>query len=205
MELSELIEQVENVYLVWGYHLVFLSSFIETTPFGWIIPGGTMVALGGFFAYSGEISLVGIIVSGWLGMFFVFLLAYYIGRKTGPKLAKILRQEKRAARAKVLLEKHGPTMLSTSLLANLTRFWISYVAGSQKYSPVKFIFYSAAASLTWSSLLSVVGYLAGSERGTLEKMLTRLGIFSWVLLMFALVIIYWQNKKEFKETQNNLK
>ena len=64
MQTLELIEKIEQLYLSWGYPILFLSSFIETTPFGWTIPGGTMIAVGGFFAYGGKISLIGVVVTG---------------------------------------------------------------------------------------------------------------------------------------------
>ena len=132
-------------------------------------------------------------------MYLVFLLAYFLGNKTGEKLAHILHQERGAQRAKQLLENYGPIILTTSLLANLTRFWVAYIAGSQRYNRTKFVFYSGVASLTWSSLLSIIGYLAGSKRGTIEKGLTQLGIFSWILLVAAIAIIYWLNKKEYEQ------
>jgi membrane protein DedA with SNARE-associated domain len=196
MELTLLINKLETLYMNWGYLLIFVGSFVETTPLGWTIPGGTMVAAGGFFAYSGSVSLVGVVMSGWLGILLVFLLSYYIGLRTGPGLARKFNQENKVKRAKVLLEKYGPTILTTSLLANLTRFWIAYVAGLQKYNPLKFIFYSALASLAWSSLLTTIGYLAGSSRDKLENGIAQLGIFSWLLLLIAGGFIYWLNKKE---------
>ena len=126
MELSQLINKIELIYGSWGYLLVFLSSFIETTPMGWAIPGGTIVAIGGFFSYGNNPSfLVGTLIFGALGMLLTFLLAYYAGLKTGLYFIKKFHQEKNAKRAELLLKHHGPTILTTSLLANLTRFWVS--------------------------------------------------------------------------------
>lgn len=199
MEVKEIITLIEGFYQTYGYAILFLGSFIETSPMGWTIPGGLIVALGGFFAYGEEISLYLTIVSAWLGMWATFLTAYFLGARTGGGLIKRFKQEKNARRAKRLLENHGPSILTTSLMANLTRFWVAYVAGSQKFNFIKFLFYSAAASLTWTGFLVAVGYLAGAERGNIEAGLTRLGILSWGLLLLALFFIYWHTRQEYED------
>jgi len=198
MDLVKLISVLENVFAKHGYAIVFLASFAEITPFGWAIPGGTILAIAGFFAYGAGISLLAVLIFGWFGAWLVFLLAYYLGSKTGYLLVRQFKQEKNARRAKALLKEHGGVILTTSMLASLTRFWVAYVAGTQRYNFLKFLFYSAAASLTWSSLMIVIGYFAGSERGKLETGIARLGILGWAIFLIALGVIYWKTKKDFK-------
>ena|SRR3990172_44616 len=199
METLDLINNIEKIYLNWGNIIIFISSLVETSPIGFTIPGGFVVALGGFFSYGNKLNLAGVILSGTLGMLTTFLAAYFLGRKTGFQLAKKFHQQKYFELAKRLLENHGPTILTTSLLASLTRFWIAYVAGSQSYNIFKFIFYASVSSLTWNSLLVTVGYLAGSEREELESGVAKLGILSWGILLLTLGIIYIKTRKEFLE------
>jgi membrane-associated protein len=199
MQTIELINQIENFYATYGYPLVFLFSLAEITPFGFAIPGGTVLIVGGFFAYEGKVNLFGIITSGWLGTWTTFLMAYFLGYKTGYWLVKKLKQQKNAKRAKRLLDNHGAVILTTSMLANLTRFWVAYMAGQQKHKFSKFLLYSGAASLTWSSLMTVAGYLAGSGRQNLERVIARLGVAAWVFVIFVFFIVYVLAKKEFKQ------
>jgi len=199
MEAFDLISKIENLYLSWGYPLVFISSFIETTPMGWAIPGGTILLIGGFFSYSREVSLYIIILAGWFGQWLTFLIAYYIGLRSGMFLVKKLNQQRNAKKAKILLDKHGGTILTASMMANLTRFWVAYIAGTQKYNVVKFLFYSGVASLGWTSLMVMIGYIAGIQRARFESSLAGLGIIAWALLFIALLVIYWKTKKEFRE------
>lgn len=199
MEAKEIITLLEGFYKNYGYLILFLGSFIETSPLGWTIPGGLIVAAGGFFAYGGGISLYLTIIAAWLGMWATFVIAYFLGSKTGGGLIKRFKQEKNAQRAKRLLENHGPSILTTSLMANLTRFWVAYVAGSQKFNFLRFLFYSAAASLTWTGFLVAVGYLAGAERGNIEAGLTKLGILSWGLFLLALFFIYWHSRQGYED------
>lgn len=198
MDTLKLISEVERLFSQYGYILVFTSSFIEITPFGFTIPGGAILAVGGYFAYGTQVNLFFILLFSWLGAWITFLLAYFLGFYTGPFLVKKLKQEKNQKKAKILLQNHGPVILTTSMLANLTRFWVAYVAGEQKYNFPSFLFYSAIASLTWSSLMVIIGYLAGSERGNIEKIITSLGILSWFILIGVIFCIYFIIKKEFK-------
>jgi membrane-associated protein len=199
MDNLALITKIESLYATYGYRLVFLASFIEITPFGFAIPGGGILAIGGFFAYSSGVSLYLILLSSWFGAWLTFLVSYFLGLKTGRLLVKKLHQEKNEKRAEILLKNHGPVILTTSMLANLTRFWVAYVAGEQKYPFPKFFFYSATASLTWSSLMVMAGFLAGVERKNIEHWITRMGIFSWVILGLLFLIIYRVSRKEFSE------
>ena len=201
MDILVLMKKLEIFYMLYGYTIVFLSSFIEISPAGWTIPGGVLLALGGFYAYSGKLSLFGILLFSWLGAWSTFILAYLLGNSTGYFFVKKLRQEKNAEKAKILLEKHGGTILTTSMMANLTRFWVAYIAGVEGYNFLKFFFYSAAASLTWSSLMVVVGYLAGSERVRLEEALAKLGILSWLFFFVVVVFLYLRAREGFRSVK----
>ncbi len=197
MDISVLINTFESLYNSFGYPIVFFSSLIETTPVGWLVPGGLLTALGGFFAYENDqLSLVGVLLAGWLGMLTTLLGGYYLGIKTGSGLEKRFKQERNVKKARALLQKNGAVILTTSMIANLTRFWISYVAGTTNYSKKHFIFYAAIASLTWISLLVVVGYIAGSSREKFESGLASIGIFAWILVITTGGIIFLKLRQE---------
>jgi membrane protein DedA with SNARE-associated domain len=199
METANLIALIEVLYLSWGYLIVFLATLIETSPLGFTIPGGLIIALGGFYSFGNPKSLVVVVIAGSLGMLSTFWSSYFLGKKTGYRIALYLHQEKNVNRAKILLEKHGPVILTTSLLASITRFWVAYVAGIQKYNFALFSFYALVASLSWNSLFVMIGYLAGSERQNLEKGLAQLGILAWGIVIIAVLIIYLLAKKEFPQ------
>ena len=195
----ELIKEIEQIYFSWGYLIIFLGSFIETTPMGWIVPGGLILVGGGFYAYGGGLSLYMVLLAGWLGAWFTLIAAYILGNKSGAYFIKRLKQEKNAEKAKLLFSRHGPVILTTSLMANLTRFWVAYISGAQRYNFLKFLFYSAAASLAWTSLWVVVGDLAGIERENLEKGIAGLGALAWVFAFVATGVIFLKIRKEFKK------
>lgn len=198
MDLVYYIETLGTVFHTHGYWIIFLGSLIESTPLGWVIPGGVILALGGFYSYSESLSLVVTLVSGFLGMFVSFIIAYFFGKKSGNYLIKKFHQEDYADKAKHLLTKHGPKILTTSMLANITRFWMAYIAGARDYNFYKFTFYASIASLTWVSLVVTAGFLAGSQKGNLEFYLAKIGVVGFILFLIALGTVIYFIKKEFK-------
>lgn len=204
MDFSVLLKQIELLFVHFGYFFIFLGTLIETSPFGWLIPGGILVALGGFYAFDGTLSLVLVLLFAFCGTILTLLLGYLIGKKTGMRLAKFLHQEKNARRAKILLEKHGAVILTTSLLTPATRFWVAYIAGAQKYNVIKFIMYASIASLTYVSLIVSAGYIAGTGKNSLEQNLAQIGAIFWFVLLIVGGFLYWKLKDEFKEAQDEL-
>ena len=203
MDATILIQKLEVLYHLYGYLIIFISSLLEISPFGWIVPGGTFLSLGGFFAYGENISLTLTIFSGWAGAWITLVASYSFGRTTGDYLIKKFKQKKIADKAKLLLLRHGGTILTTSMLSNLTRFWVAYVAGAERYPFLNFLFYSGVASLAWSSLFIAVGYLVGSGRAKLETTFARLGVLSWLLIILAVFVLYSAIKKEFYRSRGH--
>jgi membrane protein DedA with SNARE-associated domain len=205
MDFILLIDRLEAVYKDFGYFLIFSVNIIESSPLGWLVPGGFIQAGGGFFAYDKTLSLFLVIISGFLGTWITPCTAYILGQKTGIKIAKKLRQEKRVERAKRIINKHGKIILTTTLLSNTTKFWISYAAGMQNYNIKKFLFYSGITSLMWASLWTTAGYLAGGERVSIEKMVARLQFVAWAILFLAIISIYISIKKDYQEFEDGEK
>lgn len=197
MDISSIIPLVEKFYLRYGLPTIFVSSFIEITPFGWTVPGGAMLAIGGFFSYQKPLYLFGVVIFGWFGAWLSLVFAYYFGATLGTKLIVKLNQKDRADKAEKLLEIHGASILVTSMLANLTRFWIAFIAGIKGFHFTKFVFYSGVTSFVWTIIVVTVGYLVGAGRGTLETGLAKIGVLAWLLLLFALFVVFKKSKNGF--------
>ncbi len=205
MEISELVKTLEYFFEHFGYLAIFAGSMIEMSPLGWLVPGGTVLAVAGFFANGKEITnLILTLLFGTIGAWLAFLLSYLLGKKSGMWLVAKLRQKKNAAFAKRLLENHGAVILTTSMMANMTRFWVAYIAGVEDYVSSKFLLYSLIASFGWTTLMVFAGYLAGYERGNLEHAIGSIGIVGWVILGVALFIIQRSIKHEYKHYKEDL-
>lgn len=199
MDVNNLINTVEPLFLTNAYLISFFASFIEISPMGWIIPGAYILATGGFFSFTNDSTLLGIITFASLGSWAIFVIAYFLGFKTGLYLVKKLKQEKNAQKAKFLLERHGGRILTASLMSPPIRFWVAYIAGSQRYNFSKFIIYSGLASFGWSTMWVMIGYFAGSQRQSIQQNLAKFGILGWVFVIAPIFIIGWAIRKDYKE------
>ena len=205
MDLLKNLDLIRILFEEWGILIIFLGSLVEITPFGWAVPGGVILAIAGFLSNNNQnLPLIPIIVSGTLGAWFALVMAYLFGKKSGMWLVKKLHQENNAKFAKSLLQKNGGVILTTSMLANLTKFWISYVAGVENYGFLKFNFYAFLASLSWISLMTLLGFFAGYEKENLINITKGIGILSWILLFVSLYIIIKTIKKEYKHFKKDL-
>lgn len=199
MDLLSLLDEIALLFEKFGYPIIFFASLIEITPLGWAVPGGAILLVAGYLSNGNQnIPLVPIIIWGTLGTWLAFVLAYLLGSKTGMWLVNKLHQQKNANFAKKVLKNNGPAILTTSMMANLTRFWISYIAGVEKYNLIKFNLYAFFASLSWVSMIVFLGYFTGYEKENLRKITSSVGVLAWIFLGVAIFIIYKSIKKEYK-------
>lgn len=205
MDIQNLLTPISLLFEKFGYPIIFFGSLIEITPLGWAVPGGVILAIAGYLANGNpNMPLIPIIIYGTLGAWLAFILAYVLGRKTGMWLVKKLHQEKNAAFAKNLLKRNGGVILTTSMMANLTRFWVSYIAGVEKYSFLRFNVYAFISSLSWVSIMTILGFLAGYEKENLKTITSSIGILAWVLLIVAIFVIYRSIKHEYQHFKKDL-
>lgn len=199
MEVEALINSFAGYFDKHGYITVFFASFLELTPLGWIVPGGAALVIAGFFANGYETSkLINLIIFGTLGSWFAFLFSYALGKSTGMWLVSKLKQQRNAAFAKRLLAKNGAVILTTSMMANMTRFWVAYIAGVDHYSLPRFLKYSFFASAGWTSLMIFIGYFAGYEKSNLQNAIRSVGVIGWIILGVAIYVLQNSIRHEYK-------
>ncbi len=204
MDLLQILDTLASLFEHWGYPIIFFGSLIEITPLGWTVPGGAILLLAGYLSNGSQLlHLAPIIIWGTFGAWIALIIAYLLGVRSGNWLIKKLHQEKNAEMAKRMLKNNGAVVLTTSMMANLTRFWISYIAGVEKYNFVKFNIFAYVASLTWVTLMVMLGYFAGFEKENLRKIASSAGMLSWVFLLIAAIVIIFAIKHERKHFKDN--
>ena len=79
------------------------------------------------------------------------------------------------------------------------------IAGVEKVRFIKFLVYSAVASLLWNILIPILGYVAGSERKNIELLARGIGFLGWIFIVASLGIILLVVKKELKNAKDQRK
>jgi membrane protein DedA with SNARE-associated domain len=190
----EVFVQLQDLYGSSGYLIVFIAGILEASPVSWIIPFSFLIVMAGFIAASGDLDIVFVILLGVLGQWLSLGFAYYLGERKAAHLIQILKQEEYARKAGKVLRANKVSLLMTSLIAGITRFWVAYLAGHERHDFWEFMALSAAASFVWISLVAFAGYLAGYFGVAIEEAMTGLGIIGWGLIVTIAFTFYHKLK-----------
>jgi undecaprenyl-diphosphatase len=176
----------------WGYLIVFLMPFLESSAFtGLIVPGETVVVLAGFVASRGYLDLGDCL---W-----VISLAAILGDSTGYSLGRTIGRDyfKRHKRILFLKEthirktedyfaRHGGKTIFFARFTHLLRAMAPFVAGLSQMPYRQFLVFNVAGGIIWASSFTLLGYFFGQSWQLIEKWAGRTGVF--ILLLFLVTI-----------------
>ena len=169
IDLQKALRDVSSKLGGFTYVLVGLAAFIETAAFvGLVLPGETVVLLGGAVAGQGETSLVLTIGVVWgaalAGDSVSFLLGRRLGRefllRHGPKL-RITRE--RFARVEDYFSRHGGKTIVIGRFIGLVRALAPFAAGSSGMRYRYYLPFSVLGTGLWAAAFVLVGYFASQS------------------------------------------
>jgi membrane protein DedA with SNARE-associated domain/membrane-associated phospholipid phosphatase len=169
IDLQQALEDVSSTLGSFTYVLVGLGAFLETGAFvGLVLPGETVVILGGAVAGQGETSIVLTIGVVWLGALtgdsVSFLLGRRLGRgfllRYGPKV-RITRE--RFARVEEYFSRHGGKTIVIGRFIGLVRALAPFVAGSSGMRYTYYLPFSVLGTGLWAVAFALVGYFASQS------------------------------------------
>jgi membrane protein DedA with SNARE-associated domain/membrane-associated phospholipid phosphatase len=169
IDLQQALEDVSSTLGSFTYVLVGLGAFAETGAFvGLVLPGETVVILGGAVAGQGETSIVLTIGVVWLGALtgdsVSFLLGRRLGRgfllRHGPKV-RITRE--RFARVEEYFSRHGGMTIVIGRFIGLVRALAPFVAGSSGMRYTYYLPFGVLGTGLWAVAFALVGYFASQS------------------------------------------
>jgi|GEM_PF-365032 len=187
--------------------LAFLGALIENTILlGFLLPGGTVVALSAAGGRASGTSLPLLILVSGTGMTCGAVVDYYLGKagvhqllhrrwagKWGKKLARQLNN------AEPLLRRHGWWVMLFAHAFGHGRSSLALAAGASHFPLRRFLVIEIPAAMLWSALYAGGGYLLAAQWQSLEFTLRRVG---WIGAAFVIIggIGYWfWNKHQSKD------
>ena len=166
-------------FLIWiaeflGDHLyegIFLAALLET-----IIPPIPTLAIfptAGFIASQQGVTLLGLIpmiilggIGATIGTSAIYFIALKLGRVVLLRYLKFVKiNEKKLERVEIWFEKYGDKAVFLGRMVPLMREMISVPAGLLKMRIPKFVTYTFAGSLVWSTGTILSGYYFGEAIG----------------------------------------
>ncbi len=151
-----------------GLLLLGLFLWAEVGLFlGFFLPGDTLLITAGIFAKQGKLSLAAVILVAAVAAIAGDSTAYFIGRKTGPKIFQkedsVLFKPEHVARARVFYDKYGPKTLLIAHFIPVIRTFSPLFAGIAEMPYKRFLTFDAIGDTTWAVSVTLVGYYVGSR------------------------------------------
>jgi membrane protein DedA with SNARE-associated domain len=199
----------------WGYIIVGAATFLENSVgAGVVVPGETLVIVGGFYARIGHLWLP--VVSGVavLGAVLGDNLGYWLGRRFGRGFLerhgrKVLVTPERLVTAERYYLAHGGKTVFLGRFIPVVRSVGFIVAGVAHMRWRRFFLYDVAGALIWGVGHSVLGYALGASYERWERYATPLGLGLLLVLLLLIggskiVAARRRVKEEIEEIQEEL-
>jgi undecaprenyl-diphosphatase len=169
IDIQKALHDVSHSLGAWTYALVGAAAFLETGAFvGLILPGESVVILGGAVAGQGATSVVVTIAIVWVCAFAgdtaSFLLGSHLGKpfilRHGPKL-RITAE--RFAKVESYFDRYGGRTILIGRFIGLVRALAPFIAGSSGMRYRNYLPYSLLGTGLWAATFSLVGYFASQH------------------------------------------
>jgi membrane protein DedA with SNARE-associated domain/membrane-associated phospholipid phosphatase len=164
LDLQGLLEDIANTLGAWTYLLVGFFAFAETGAFvGLVVPGETVMLLGGAVAGQGAIDVYLLIAIAWFAAWLGDTTSFFLGRRLGREF--VLRHGPRVGISHERFEKvedyfsrHGGKTIFIGRFISLVRAFAPFIAGSSGMRYRAFVPYSILGTGLWASAHILVGY-----------------------------------------------
>ncbi len=164
LDLQGLLEDVSNTLGAWTYLLVGLFAFAETGAFvGLVVPGETVMLLGGAVAGQGAIDIYLLIAIAWFSAWLGDTTSFFVGRRLGREF--VIRHgprfgigHERFEKVEDYFSRHGGKTIFVGRFISLVRAFAPFIAGSSGMRYRAFVPYSILGTGLWASAHILVGY-----------------------------------------------
>lgn len=201
--MSGLVQQLLTVPASVAYVVIAALVFGEAAVFiGFVLPGETVVLLGGVLASTGRISLSVLLVVVVLSAVLGDSAGYEVGRHLGPRVLalRLLRKHRtRIDNAQAFLRERGGWAVFLGRSTAFLRAVMPGLAGVSRMPYPRFLVFNAAGGLVWGVGVVLLGYFAGSSYARVEQLLGRSSA-----LLAALVVVaglgYWRRHRSRRDS-----
>ncbi len=177
----------------WGYYVVFVMAFLETSAFiGLAVPGETVIVLAGLCAGSGLLNVWAIVgvasVGAILGDTLGYLLGYHYGEFFFHRYGHYFFFKRHyVEEAREFFRQHGGKAVFVGRFIGWLRAFAPVVAGMARMPYHRFLVANVCGGVAWVTLFTLIGYFVGTNWNTIEKYVGRAGTLAFIA---GLVAVY---------------
>ena len=164
IDLQSLLEDISNTLGAWTYLLVGAFAFAETGAFvGLVVPGETVMLLGGAVAGQGAIDIYLLIAIAWFSAWLGDTTSFFVGRRLGREFViehglRVGIGHERFEKVEDYFSRHGGKTIFIGRFISLVRAFAPFIAGSSGMRYRAFVPYSILGTGLWASAHILVGY-----------------------------------------------
>jgi undecaprenyl-diphosphatase len=176
----------------WGYLIIFLVAFLESSAFlGMIVPGESIILIAGFLSLYGYLNIVSCMIvigfGGILGDSTGYVLGRILGRGYFEKHGRLLfLKAKHIERVERYFYIHGGKTVFFGKFIGFLRSFGPFTAGMSRMPYRSFLIYNVTSCIIWATLFSLLGYFFGWSWQTIEKWSGRAGVFIFFILLIII-------------------
>jgi membrane-associated protein len=179
----------------WALAAVFLLPALETgLVLGVIVPGETVVVLGGVLASTGRLPLWSVVLASVAGAIVGDLVGYRLGRRYGEEAIR-KRLGKKWNRAHSWLSRNGSVPIFVARFVPFVRTVLPVTAGAIEVPRRRFFPPDIGAAILWGLGSALIGYFAGRDWKKALALGNRLSIAIGILLLAALGLWLWKRRR----------
>lgn len=164
LDLQNLLEELSDTLGAWTYLLVAVFAFAETGAFvGLVVPGETVMLLGGAVAGQGAIDIYLLIAIAWFSAWLGDTTSFFLGRRLGREFVikhgpRVGISHERFEKVEDYFGRHGGKTIFIGRWISLVRAFAPFIAGSSGMGYRSFVPYSILGTGLWASLHILIGY-----------------------------------------------
>jgi undecaprenyl-diphosphatase len=169
IDLQQALQDVSSSLGDFTYLLVGLAAFLETGAFvGLVLPGETVVILGGAVAGQGETSIVLTIGVVWAAALAGDSVSFLLGRRLGREFLlrhgpKVRITHERFARVEDYFSRHGGKTIVIGRFIGLVRALAPFTAGSSGMRYGYYLPFAVLGTGLWAVAFGLIGYFASQS------------------------------------------
>jgi membrane protein DedA with SNARE-associated domain len=192
VDVEKLLEDVADTLGAWTYLLVGFFAFAETGAFvGLLVPGETVMILGGAVAGQGAINVYLVIAIAWLMAWLGDSTSFFIGRRLGHEFLRrhgprIGVSHERLGQIDDYFARHGGKTIFLGRFVGFVRAFAPFIAGSSGMGYRAFVPYSILGTGLWVSSAIAIGYVFSRS---IDTVLNYAGKGAFVLGALIVVVV----------------
>jgi undecaprenyl-diphosphatase len=166
IDLQQALKDVSDKLGAFTYVLVGAAAFLETGAFvGLVLPGETIVILGGAVAGQGATSIVLTIGVIWAAALLGDSTSFWLGRRLGRGFIvrhgpRLRITEERFARVEDYFSRHGGKTILIGRFIGLVRALAPFIAGSSGMRYAYYLPFCVLGTGLWAATFALIGYFA---------------------------------------------